>query len=69
MLFPIFVFNKNTIIGTINILWTIVIELGFINKMILNNIIMMKEDLFTMQNAQRPIFQLQKKLDIFNKFN
>lgn len=60
-------FNKNTIIGTINVLQTIAMQLDLTDEIISNKIVIMKRDLFIVQNTQRSIFRLQDKLDIFDK--
>lgn len=55
---PILVFNEGTIIGTIDILRIISMQLGLTNEMVLNKVVMMREDLFIVQNAQGSIFRL-----------
>lgn len=62
-------FDKGTIIGTNDVFQTIVIQLDLTNKMVSSKIIMMREDLFTVQNMQKSIFQLQNKLIILDKFD
>lgn len=53
---PTLAFNEGIIMGIVDIFQTIVTQLGFINKIGSNKVIIMRGDLFTMQNMQGFIF-------------
>ena len=55
--------------GTINIFRTIAMRLGLTNEMVLNKVIIMRGDLFTVQIAQESIFWMQNKFGTLDKFD
>lgn len=62
-------FNEGTIVGIIDVLQTIINRLGLTNEMISDKVIMMRNDLFTVGNAQQTIFRQQTKLFSLKKFD
>lgn len=51
------VFNEETIIGTIDILQTIINWLGLIDEIVSNKVIIIYGDLLEVKNAKQTIFQ------------
>lgn len=67
--FPTLTFNKRTIIETIDVLQAIAIRFGLIDKIVSNKVVMMRENLLTILNAQQSIFHRQNELFALEKFD
>ena len=61
--------NGESIAGTNEILWEIAKQLGLFDKIVRNKIILLKSDLFTIQNSRCAIYQRQSEHLPSSKFH